>query len=401
MRIVLELLLTSFPVIIRYVQLRRRGAAMSVWNMRTAVIMWAVLAFLLFLVIFYFHPKSYSGLVPFRTISVVAQTSGPVTEVAVQNGQRVVAGDLLFRIEDRSQRAALKQAEAEFVKIDAAETTAKENLKVAQASVAEAEASLEKLRVDLENARTLVARNVGTRDAVRALEATVTVAEADLLAAQAQWGQAESELAESLPAQRAAAVAALESAKAELDKTEVRAFSSGVVTQLAMSVGSPASNLILSPAMVIIPDRPDHLPVRLIAGFAQVARSTIFEGMPAEIACDSNLSLSFRDAILPARLVFIQPAVAAGQIIPAGLLFEPDALAQRGSLLAYFELVHPEHEAIMLDGTGCLVQTYSNNLDWFFGHVIAATGVIKAVGLRIKVWGALVSGVGLAGGGGH
>lgn len=397
----LELLLTCFPVIIRYVQLRRRGEAMSVWNMRMAVLIWAVLAFLLFLVIFHFHPKSYSGLVPFRTISVVAQTSGPVTEVAVGNGQRVVAGDLLFRIEDRSQRAALKQAEAEFVKIDAAETTAKENLKVAQASVAEAEASLEKLRVDLENARTLVARNVGTRDAVRALEATVTVAEADLLAAQAQWGQAESELAESLPAQRAAAVAAVENANAALDKTEVRAFSSGVVTQLAMRVGSPASNLILSPAMAIIPDRSNDVPVRLTAGFAQVARSTIFEGMPAEIACDSNLSLSFRDAILPARLVFIQPAVAVGQIIPAGLLFEPDALAQRGSLLAYFELVHPEHEAIMLDGTGCLVQTYSNNLDGFFGHVIAATGVIKAVGLRIKVWGALVSGVGLAGGGGH
>jgi multidrug resistance efflux pump len=397
----LELLLTSFPVIIRYFQLRRRGEAMSVWNMRTAVLMWGVLAFLLFLVIFYFHPKSYSGLVPFRTISVVAQTSGPVTEVAVENGQRVAAGDLLFRIEDNSQKAALKQAEAEFAKIDAAEAKAEDSLTVAQASVAEAVASLGKLRVDLENARTLVARNVGTRDAVRELEASVAVAEAELSAAQAQEDLAESELAENLPAQRAAAVAALESAKAALDKTEVRAFSDGVVTQLAMSVGSPATNLILSPAMVIIPDRPDHLPVRLIAGFSQVARATIFDGMPAEIACDSNLGLSFRDAILPARLVFVQPAVAAGQIVPGGRLFEPDALAQRGSLLAYFELVHPEHEAIILDGTGCLVQTYSNNLDGFFGHVIAATGVIKAVGLRIKVWGALVSGVGLAGGGGH
>lgn len=397
----LELLLTSFPVIIRYVQLRRRGEAMSVWNMRTAVLMWAVLAFLLFLTIFYFHPKSYSGLVPFRTISVVAQTSGPVTEVAVENGQRVAAEDLLFRIEDSSQKAALKQAEAEFAKIDAAETKAEDSLTVAQASVAEAEASLEKLRVDLENARTLVERNVGTRDAVRELEATVAVAEADLLAARAQEDLAQSELTENLPAQRAAATAALESAKAALDKTEVRAFSGGMVTQLSMSVGSPASNLILSPAMVIIPDRPDDLPVRIIAGFSQVARSTIYDGMPAEIACDSNIGLSFRDAILPARLAFVQPAVAAGQIVPGGRLVEPSALAQRGSLLAYFELVHPEHEAIMLDGTGCIVQTYSNDLEGFAGHVIAATGVIKAIGLRIKVWGALVSGVGLAGGGGH
>lgn len=397
----LELLLTSFPVIIRYFQLRRRGEAISVWNMRTAVMMWAVLAFLLFLVIFYFHPKSYSGLVPFRTISVVAQTSGPITEVAVTNGQRVAAGDLLFRIEDSSQRATLHQAEAEFGEIAAAETKAGESLKVAQAGVAEATASLNKLRVDLENAQTLASRNVGTRDDVRELEAAVAVAEAELVAAQAQEDLAQSDLSQSLPAQRVAAEAALESAKAALDKTEVRAFSGGMVTQLAMSVGSPASTLILSPAMVIIPDRPEGFPVRTIAGFSQVARSTLYDGMPAEIACDSNVGLSFSDAILPARVAFVQPAIATGQIVPGGQLIEPNALARRGSLLVYLELIHPEHEAIILDGSGCLVQTYTNNLSGFIGHVIAATGVIKAVGLRIKVWGALVSGVGLAGGGGH
>ena len=48
-----------------------------------------------------------------------------------------------------------------------------------------------------------------------------------------------------------------------------------------------------------------------------------------------------------------------------------------------------------------IVQTYTNRLPGFFGHVISATGVIKAAGLRMKVWGALVSGVGLGGGGGH
>src|SRR5688572_8633675 len=93
-----ELVLTSFPAVIRYYQLKRRGEAMTVWNMKTAMFLWAVLAFFLFVAIFYFHPKSYSGLLPFRTVSVVAQTSGPVTELAVSNGQRVATGDLLFRI---------------------------------------------------------------------------------------------------------------------------------------------------------------------------------------------------------------------------------------------------------------------------------------------------------------
>lgn len=395
----LELLLTSFPVMIRYFQLRRRGEAMSVWNMKTAMFLWLILAFLLFLIIFYFHPKSFSGLVPFRTVSVVAQTSGPVTELAVRNGQTVAAGDLLFRIENSSQKAALAQAEAELDKVAASEVKAADNLKVAQASVIEAQASLNTLRIDLENANTLVQRNVGTKDSVRKLEASVTSAEAALAIAHARVDLAQTDISQTVPAQQKATVAAVESARVAMERTEVRSFTNGVVTQLSLGVGSPASQLILSPAMVIIPERPSNIPVRTIAGFSQVARAALYEGMPAEIACDSNVSLSFRNAVLPARVVTIQPAIAAGQIVPGGKLLDPNKLAARGSILVYFELEHPEHQEIILDGSGCIVQTYTNNLDGFSGHVIAATGVIKAVGLRLKVWGALISGVGLIGGG--
>ncbi|WP_299209063.1 biotin/lipoyl-binding protein [uncultured Tateyamaria sp.] len=396
-----ELLLTSFPVVIRYFQLKRRGEALTVWNMRTAVFLWAIMAFALFLVIFYFHPKSYSGLLPFRTVSVVAQTSGPVTELPTVNGQRVSKGDLLFRIENSAQAAAVKQAEAEFDRLAAAEVKAQDTLLVAQASVIEATASLEKLRVDLENAETLLARNVGTQDTVRELESAVAVAEAEKGAAEAQADLAQSDITQAIPAERRAAEAALERAQVALAQTEVRAFSDGVVTQLAMSVGSPASQLILSPAMVIIPDRPEGVPIRITAGFSQVARATLYEGMPAEIACDSNIGLSFRNAVLPARVASIQPAIAAGQVVPGGRLLEPENGLQRGSMLVYFELEHPEHEAIMVDGAGCIIQTYTSNLSGVTGHIIAATGVVKAVGLRLKVWGALISGVGLAGGGAH
>lgn len=396
-----ELLFTSFPVIIRYYQLRRRGESMTVWNMRTAVFLWAVLAFFLFVVIFYFHPKSYSGLVPFRTASIVAQTSGPVTEIAVRNWQRVSAGDLLFRIENSAQKATLKQVEAELDRIAAAEAKAVDALKVAQASVVESRASLEKLRGDLKNAQALFAKNAGTKDTVRIAESAFQIGEADLAAAQAQLSLAQLEISQSLPAQRKVTETAVESARVALNMTEVRSFTGGVVTQLSLSVGSPASTLILSPAMVIIPDRPDDLPLRITAGFSQVTRSTIYEGMPAEIACDSNIGLSFSNTVLPARVVHIQPAISTGQIVPGGRLVELNARAPRGSLLVYLELEHKEQEKIMLDGTGCLVQTYTNNLGGFTGHLIAATGVIKAVGLRLKVWGALIAGIGLAGNGGH
>ena len=396
-----ELMFTSFPVIIRYYQLKRRGEEMTVWNMRAAVLMWLGMAFALFLTIFYFHPKSYSGIVPFRTVSVVAQTSGPVTELPVLNEDRVAKGDLLFRIEDSSQKSAVAQAEAQLAEIDAEENKARDQLIVAQSTVDQAVAERDKYAVDLENAQTLFERNVGREDDVRRFQAAFDSAEAAVTATTAQVDLARVDIEETLPAKRRTAEAALEAAKTELAKTEVRSFTDGIVTQLALAVGSPASRLILSPAMVIVPDRDEKHPIGVIAGFDQVARATLHVGMPAEIACDSNINITFRNTVMPAHVTSIQPAIASGQVQPSGTLLDPSNLQSRGSMLVYFDLVHPEHKEIMLNGTGCLVQTYTNNLPGVFGHVISATGIIKAAGLRLKVWGSLVSGVGLAGGGGH
>ncbi|MEO0624878.1 MAG: biotin/lipoyl-binding protein [Pseudomonadota bacterium] len=395
-----ELMFTSFPAVIQYYRLRRRGEAMTVWNMKTAVFMWAVLAFCLFLVIFYFHPKTYAGIVPFRTVSVVAQTSGPVTEIAVENGQQVKAGDLLFRIENRAQRAALAEAEAQVELVASTEAKAEDTKKIAVAGVEEAEAQIRKLKDDLADAQRLLERGAGTANTVLEIETALEATQADLDAAVAQLDLAVIDLEETIPAQKRAADAALESARAALGFTEVRSFTDGTVTQLALSVGSPATTLVLSPAMVIIPERSEGVPVRVAAGFTQTARATIYEGMPAEIACESNASLLFTNAIFPARVASIQPAVAKGQIVPNGTLLDLDGARDRGTLLVLFDLIHKEHEDLLLDGSGCIVQTYTNNIDGVFGHLVAVTGVVKAAGLRMKVLGAIVTGVGL-GGGGH
>ncbi|MEL6220056.1 MAG: biotin/lipoyl-binding protein, partial [Pseudomonadota bacterium] len=315
-----ELMFTSFPAVIQYYRLRRRGEAMTVWNMKTAVFMWAVLAFCLFLVIFYFHPKTYAGIVPFRTVSVVAQTSGPVTEIAVENGQQIKAGDLLFRIENRAQRAALAEAEAQVELVASTEAKAEDTKKIAVAGVEEAEAQIRKLKDDLADAQRLLERGAGTANTVLEIETALEATQADLDAAVAQLDLAVIDLEETIPAQKRAADAALESARAALGFTEVRSFTDGTVTQLALSVGSPATTLVLSPAMVIIPSRTEGVPVRVAAGFTQTARATIYEGMPAEVACESNACLLFTHALFPARVASIQPAVAKGQVVPNGTL---------------------------------------------------------------------------------
>lgn len=396
-----ELLFTSFPAVLRYWQLRRRGEAMTVWNMKTAVFLWAIMAFGVFTLVFYFHPKTYAGVVPYRTVSVVAQTAGPVTEVAVTNGQRVAVGDLLFRIENSAQRAALAEAEAQRAVLDATEAKAESTKQVAEAGVAEINARIVSLEDDLNDAQALLKRGVGTTNMVIDATAALEAAEADLDAAQSQLSLALADLEQTIPAQRRAVETAIEQAQTALNFTEVHSLVNGTVTQLALSVGSPATTLVLRPAMIIIPDRAEDVPVRVLAGFSQVANSTIYTGMPAEVACDANANISFRNAIFPAHIVGVQPAVATGQVVPSGDILELSRATARGSVQAYVELVHKEHEAMLLDGTGCIVQSYTNNIPGTFGHIISATGVVKAAGLRLKVLGAILLGIGLAGGGGH
>ncbi|MEP2531510.1 biotin/lipoyl-binding protein [Shimia sp.] len=394
-----ELLFTSFPAIFRYYQLKRRGEAMTVWNMKTAVFLWAALAFCLFLTIFYFHPKTYAGVVPFRTVSVVAQTSGPVTEIAVVNGQRVEEGDLLFRIENSAQKAALAEAEAQLDLLTATEAKAKDTVIVAQSAVDEAQAQLAKFVDDLKDARTLVERGVGRADRVLSLETSVAATEAEIKAAEAQLDLAQIDVADSLPAQRKAAEAAIESAKTALAFTEVHSLTGGEVTQLSLAIGSPATTLVLRPAMIIIPDRPTDIPTRITAGFSQVALETIYEGMPAEIACDSNANLMFRNSVMPAHVSSVQPAIATGQVSPDSQLLDMGKATQRGTVLVFLELKHKEHEEMLLDGSGCIVQAYTANLEGTAGHIIGATGMVKAAGLRLKVFGSILLGVGLLGGG--
>ena len=306
--------------------------------------------------------------------------------------------DFLFEIENNSQIAAVAQAQASLDSIDSSEKKAQSAIDVAKATVSQADAQIAQLTVDLANAEELLRKKVGRADTVRKLQSSLTVAQAGRDAAKAQVNLAVTELTDVLPAARKSAETALASSKIELSKTQVRSFSSGTVTQLALSIGSPASRLILSPAMVIIPDRVADVPVRVVAGFPQVSNDVLHVGMPAEIACATNTNIGMNNVFLPARISTIQPAIAAGQITPGGALIELNTRIRRGSITVFFELENNDHEEMLLDGSGCLVQTYTNNLHGTVGHMIGATGIVKALLLRIKGWGVLVTGVGLAGG---
>ena len=83
--------------------------------------------------------------------------SGVVARVFVLVGQRVKAGDPLFSLDDRKERAVLALRESVLVEAKAKhdrllQLPRKEELPAARARVKEAEANLEDLRMQLRNA---------------------------------------------------------------------------------------------------------------------------------------------------------------------------------------------------------------------------------------------------------
>ena len=135
-----------------------------------------------------------------REATVSAQITGTLTEVLVDEGDHVKAGQVLARLENTAQRAALAQSQAQF--------------RAAQALYALSKAQLKQNYRDLVRSEDLQARRLVS---MQALEGARTLVET-------QASQVESQLRQVELAQ-----ANLKSAQFALDQTTVRAPFAGVV----------------------------------------------------------------------------------------------------------------------------------------------------------------------------
>ncbi|WP_434055892.1 MAG: biotin/lipoyl-binding protein [Roseibium sp.] len=402
----IEILVTSFPFVLRVMYLRWRGMPVTLYNVHRALFLWFVMALIVFFAVFYYYPKSYTGLVPYRTVPVVAETGGTVTEVFVKGGDHVKVGDPLFSIENSSELAKVEYSRRKVEEVEAAIVAAHMDVETAEASLAATRSALKQAELTLADHLELQARGSAAYQHSQMERATSQrdTRKAEVDAAESKLATAKIHANNILPAQLESAKASLKQAEVDLNKTRVYSFVDGTVEQLTLSVGARAAQAAISPAMMIVPDRTSRQKGRIVAGFSQVSRTELYEGMAAEIACESNFNIAMTNTVLPARITRIQEPIASGQMAPANRLMEPAERVKRGQIVAHLDLVHPEHRDLLVPGSGCLVQTYTTHLEGplegsVTAHVIEALGIIKAVGLRIRAWLGLASGIGLAGSG--
>ncbi|MCK9537680.1 efflux RND transporter periplasmic adaptor subunit [Dokdonella sp.] len=198
-----------------------------------------------------------------RQATVSAQITGTLVEVLIEEGERVEEGQVLARLEDTAQRAALAQAEA--------------SLRAAQARLEELKLQREQSRRDLARVEDLVGRKLVS---IQAVELARTQAQMQAAGVQSQLRQVD------------VAEAVVRGAKVQLDYCTVRAPFAGVIIAKAAQVGEIVS------------------PLSAGGGFTRTGVGTIVDMDSLEVEVDVNES-------------YIQ-RVAAGQATEAVLDAYPD-----------------------------------------------------------------------------
>lgn len=396
----LELLLCSLFTILpdylyrHYKQGKRIGHEItlySVWyELRWGLTGCIMLTVLLITVIFYNHPSSSSAVSFFRTVPILPDTPGRVSEIFVNLTDEVKEGQKLFKLDSVRQEAALETAKRRVLEVDAQSEMAKADVAAAKGQIQQAEGALQQARDDLRTKEELVARNAGvvaTRE-IEKLQVAVEARKGQVAAAEAGLQAAETRISTLLPAEKASAKAALEQAQVELDKTVVYAGTDGRIEQFVLKVGD-FINPFMRPAGILIPSTKNRRR-QLHAGFGQIEAQIMKVGMMAEATC-----LSKPLTIIPLVVTDVQDFIATGQFRAGEQLVDLQQVRQPGSITVYLEPLYEGGLDGVTPGSSCTVNAYSSNHERMqtekmnvfqraYLHGVDAVGMVHAIILRAQ-----------------
>ena len=388
-------LLTIFPDYLyrRYRQGKRLGHEInffSVWfELRWGITACLMLTVGLITVIFYYHPSTTTATLYFRTVPILPEINGRVSEVRVDFSAPVKKGDVIFKLDSAKQEAAMETSRRKIAEVDA-------DLLAAQADVLKADAQIQQAKSDYQQAsdelnvkRDLQQRSPGTvpqRD-IEKLQVLLAGRQGALDSATASKQSVTTRLMAVLPAEKASAEAALAEAQVDLDKTTIRAGVDGRVEQFSLRVGDVV-NPVMRSAGILIPDGAGQR--GLSAGFGQIEAHVIKVGMVAEAAC-----ISKPWTIIPMVVTGEQNYIAAGQFRGGEQLVDAQQVQRPGTILAFLEPIYKGGLDGVTPGSSCIVNAYTSNHDriasketgafkGFVLHAVDAVGIVHAMLLRVQ-----------------
>jgi multidrug resistance efflux pump len=190
-------------------------------------------------------PVSSQARVHTLVVPIAAEVSGTVVEVVVGNNQPVQAGDVLFRVGNERYRQAAASAAADLQSARQATGASAAAVDAAAASVVSAQAGLLRAQQDAVRLRRIKRQDPGALSDRRLeqAEATLTISQQQLAGAEAGLEQARQNLGgtgdDNSRVQQA--LAGLERATLDLERTTVVAPTNGIVTHVRVNRGNFAA----------------------------------------------------------------------------------------------------------------------------------------------------------------
>src|SRR6266581_1748571 len=249
------------------------------------------------------HQSTDDAQVDGHIVPILPKVGGFVTEIRVDENQRVRVGDTLIVLDDRDYKVRLAQAEADLA-VALAGVSNRTRVGQAEAQVEQAQANALKAHADLDRLRPLAEQDIVSQQQLDAAEAAARAADAALAAAQAALVGADARVG--------AARAARDQAALNLSYTRITAPASGVVSKKTVELGQLVQ--AGQPLMSVVPLED----VWLTANLKETQVQDVKPGEPVDFTVDAYPGIHFRghvESLSPAtgaRFSLLPPDNATG-----------------------------------------------------------------------------------------
>jgi len=320
----------------------------------------------------YNHPYTSEARFYFHTTPIVPGVSGIVTEVPIESGTKLKAGDVLFRINPEPFENEVKAKEAALA-------AAMQTTRQLRATADSAQKKLESALADRDSAKDVFERSKKLLETGAVAQVQFERAKNNFNAAEATAQSAKSEADRALLEAEAVVkgvntdVARLQSdldtAKFNLEQATVRAPTDGTVQQNFLRPGMFAASMPLRPVMIFLHDEKP----KFTAAFLQNSAQRIEEGSEAEFILPAVPGRFFKG-----KVDAVGAFIAQGQLQPSGNLIDPEQIKGEGRILVRIEPEADISKYLIVPGSTAQVAIYTHHM-----HHLA---VMRKVLLRMKSW---------------